>query len=77
VFQWLILLGQNSLPVFAFSVIVSALVPAFLPANTRPLLQPGIMFLAVASLIVPAFLASQVAGKLSHREIPATEPNPQ
>jgi hypothetical protein len=76
-FQWLILLGQNSLPVFTFSVIVSALAPPFLPANSRLALDLGMMFLAVASLTVPAFLASQVAGKLPHREISASRTNPQ
>jgi hypothetical protein len=70
--RWLILLGQNSLAVFVWSILLTYAITAVLPANASVGLRIADFFFASASLTIPAWLSSWSTGEMRLRAVPFT-----
>ena len=61
-FRWLAFVGRNSLPVFAWSILVAYAAEAALPVQSHVVFRIALLVVATMSLTVPAHLRAIYIG---------------
>jgi OpgC protein len=70
VVRWLVLLGQNSLPVFVWSILLNYVMIAVQRSHAPLGMRIGDLLFAAASLSIPALVSARVSGGAANGVFP-------